>query len=37
MLEGKYKVFHESIKNFIPQENIFTDKLHRLTYGTDAS
>jgi D-lactate dehydrogenase len=37
MLEGKYIVFHESIKNIISKENLFTDKLHRLTYGTDAS
>jgi D-lactate dehydrogenase len=37
VLEGKYKVFHENIKNIIPKENLFTDKLHRLTYGTDAS
>ena len=37
MLEEKYKVFYENIKNIIPKENLFTDKLHRLTYGTDAS
>ncbi|WP_294962402.1 FAD-binding and (Fe-S)-binding domain-containing protein [Sulfurimonas sp.] len=37
MLEEKYIVFHESIKNIISKENLFTDKLHRLTYGTDAS
>lgn len=37
MLEGKYKIFYENIKSIIPKENLFTDKLHRLTYGTDAS
>ena len=37
MLEGKYQDFYENIKNKISENNIFTDKLHTLVYGTDAS
>lgn len=37
MLEGKYKAFLESISKNIEQNRIFTDKLHTLVYGTDAS
>ena len=37
MLEGKYKDFYNQIIKKIPVENIFTDKLHTLAYGTDAS
>jgi len=37
MLEGKYQDFYENIKHKISETNIFTDKLHTLTYGTDAS
>lgn len=37
MLEGKYKNFYEEIISFIPKEYLFTDKLHTLTYGSDAS
>ncbi len=37
MLEGKYQDFYENIKNKVSENNIFTDKLHTLTYGTDAS
>lgn len=37
MLEGKYLEFYNTIENQVKKENIFTDKLHILTYGTDAS
>ncbi|GGD41141.1 oxidoreductase [Malaciobacter pacificus] len=37
MLEGKYQDFYNKIEKSIPVENIFTDKLHTLAYGTDAS
>jgi D-lactate dehydrogenase len=37
MLEGKYKDFLESISKNIEHNRIFTDKLHTLVYGTDAS
>ena len=37
MLEGKYQDFCNQIINTISKENIFTDKLHTLAYGTDAS
>lgn len=37
MLEGNYKKFYEEIISFIPKEYLFTDKLHTLTYGSDAS
>ncbi|RXJ58024.1 FAD-binding and (Fe-S)-binding domain-containing protein [Candidatus Marinarcus aquaticus] len=37
MLEGKYQKFYEEIIQKIPKKYIFTDKLHTLAYGTDAS
>jgi D-lactate dehydrogenase len=37
MLEGKYSQFYEKIKDKVSQDNIFTDKLHTLVFGTDAS
>ncbi|WP_026802860.1 FAD-binding and (Fe-S)-binding domain-containing protein [Aliarcobacter lanthieri] len=37
MLEGKYKQFFDEISTKISVEKIFTDKLHTLAYGTDAS
>lgn len=37
MLEGKYKSFYEQVSNYIDAKKIFTDKLHTLAYGTDAS
>ena len=37
MLEGKYQEFHNQISQKLKKENIFTDKLHTLAYGTDAS
>ena len=37
MLEGKYQDFYNQIINKISKEKIFTDKLHTLAYGTDAS
>ncbi|MGA1940068.1 FAD-binding and (Fe-S)-binding domain-containing protein [Arcobacter sp. YIC-310] len=37
MLEGKYQDFYNQISTQIKKENIFTDKLHTLAYGTDAS
>ncbi len=37
MLEGNYKKFYEEIIHEIPKDYIFTDKLHTLTYGSDAS
>ena len=37
MLEGKYQDFYNQITKHIKKEKIFTDKLHTLAYGTDAS
>lgn len=37
MLEGKYLEYIERISQKIEKEQIFTDKLHILAYGTDAS
>ena len=37
MLETKYQNFYDQISNKISKEKIFTDKLHTLAYGTDAS
>lgn len=37
MLDGKYLNFYNQIAKKISVKNIFTDKLHTLAYGTDAS
>ena len=37
MLTGKYKNFYDEISTKIDSDKIFTDKLHTLAYGTDAS
>lgn len=37
MLTGKHKEFYNSIIEKIPQDIVFTDDLHTLAYGTDAS
>jgi D-lactate dehydrogenase len=37
MLEGNYQSFYDDIIQEIPKEYLFTDKLHTLTYGSDAS
>jgi len=37
MLESKYQDFYNQIINKISKKKIFTDKLHTLAYGTDAS
>ncbi len=37
MLDAKYQSFYNQIIKTIPKEKIFTDKLHTLAYGTDAS
>ncbi|WP_121627758.1 FAD-binding and (Fe-S)-binding domain-containing protein [Poseidonibacter antarcticus] len=37
MLDGKYLNFYNQISKKISVDNIFTDKLHTLAYGTDAS
>jgi len=37
MLYGKYEAFHDEISQFIEKRYIFTDPLHTLAYGTDAS
>jgi D-lactate dehydrogenase len=37
MLDTKYQEFYNQISTKLPKENIFTDKLHTLAYGTDAS
>jgi len=36
-LEGSYLEFYEKLTEFLPNERIFTDSLHTLVYGTDAS
>lgn len=37
MLKGKYQEFYNRIKEKINEDRLFTDKLHTLAYGTDAS
>lgn len=37
MLDAKYQEFYDKISTEISKNNIFTDKLHTLAYGTDAS
>ena len=37
MLDSKYQKFYDEIVKKIKKEKIFTDKLHTLAYGTDAS
>lgn len=37
MLETNYQNFYDQISKEINKDNIFTDKLHTLAYGTDAS
>jgi D-lactate dehydrogenase len=37
MLDSKYQKFYDEIVKKIEKEKIFTDKLHTLAYGTDAS
>ncbi|PUE65794.1 FAD-binding and (Fe-S)-binding domain-containing protein [Arcobacter caeni] len=37
MLDSKYQKFYDEIIKKIKKEKIFTDKLHTLAYGTDAS
>jgi len=37
MLDSKYLDFYNRITKKVPEKNIFTDKLHTLAYGTDAS
>ncbi|MDD2384119.1 MAG: FAD-binding and (Fe-S)-binding domain-containing protein [Sulfurospirillaceae bacterium] len=36
-LVGSYIDFHSKILSFIPETRIFTDPLHTIAYGTDAS
>jgi D-lactate dehydrogenase len=36
-LSGPYLDFYNKITQYIPQKRVFTDPLHTLTYGTDAS
>ncbi len=36
-LTGSYLEFHDEILKFIPEKRIFTDPLHTIAYGTDAS
>ncbi len=37
LLHGKYLDFYKGITGFLPEERVFTDPLHTLAYGTDAS
>ena len=37
MLESRYQKFYDEISTKISKDKIFTDKLHTLAYGTDAS
>jgi len=37
MIYGKYQTFKDEIEHFIKPEYIYTDVLHTLAYGTDAS
>ena len=36
MKQSNYMAFLQEAKQFIPQERIYTDELHRLAWGTDA-
>ena len=36
MVKSKYTSFLQEIREFIPQERIYTDELRRLAWGTDA-
>lgn len=37
MVDAKYQIFHSQILYHISDERVFTDPLHTLAYGTDAS
>ncbi|MFZ4723958.1 MAG: FAD-binding and (Fe-S)-binding domain-containing protein [Paludibacter sp.] len=37
MLNGNYKVLYQNLIQFIDSQRIFTDPLHTLAFGTDAS
>ena len=37
MLYGKYQIFYDRIRQSLDPDSIFTDPLHTLAYGTDAS
>ena len=37
LLEGSYLEFYERITKYVSKKRIFTDSLHTLAYGTDAS
>ena len=37
MLTGNYQTFYNTIVESIDASKVFTDKLHTLAYGTDAS
>lgn len=36
-LDGLYLSFYNAVSTFIPKNRLFTDPLHTITYGTDAS
>ncbi|MDX1809006.1 MAG: FAD-binding and (Fe-S)-binding domain-containing protein [Sulfurospirillaceae bacterium] len=36
-LDGPYLKFYDKLCDFLPKERVFTDPLHTLVYGTDAS
>ncbi len=36
-LSEKYREFYEVITSVLPKKRVFTDALHTLTYGSDAS
>ena len=37
MLNGNYKVLYQNLIQIIDSQRIFTDPLHTLAFGTDAS
>jgi len=37
LLHGKYKDFYNELTQILPSKRVFTDPLHTLAYGTDAS
>lgn len=37
MIEDSYKIFYTNILKHLPNDRVFTDPLHTLAYGTDAS
>ena len=35
-MDSRYDIFLKEISSFISQDRIYTDELHRISWGTDA-